>query len=292
MPVHPFDFQVNPHVFSTPELEALFDEQAVLQRWLDFEAALAAAQGKLGIIPADAATEIQAQAKLEHIDLDSVREGYSKSRNSVVPLLSGLRRACRNGHGEYVHYGATTQDVLDTGQILALQQILKILYRDLLTLEEMCLKLAEEHRATPMVARTHGQQALPTTFGLKVAGWLAEIRRHIQRVKHLQTTVCVGCVWWFVGLILLPGRMICHDTVVHAMFRDNIVKHNHFSLLCQLSEGFSRFFPPLKLRELEPIPSHIALVQTLQAVGQHGFKGFFILFHNQFINELLNILRR
>jgi adenylosuccinate lyase len=205
MPVHPFDFQVNPHVFSTPELEALFDEQAVLQRWLDFEAALAAAQGKLGIIPAEAATEIQARAKLEHIDLDSVREGYSKSRNSVVPLLGGLRRACRDGHGEYVHYGATTQDVLDTGQTLSLQQILKILYRDLLTLEEICLKLAEEHRTTPMVARTHGQQALPTTFGLKVAGWLAEIRRHIERIEHLQATVCVGQLSGAVGTYAALG---------------------------------------------------------------------------------------
>jgi len=205
MPVHPFDFQINPHVFSTPELEALFDEQAVLQRWLDFEAALAAAQGKLGIIPTEAAIEIQAQAKLEHIDLDAVREGYSKSRNSVVPLLGGLRRACRDGYGEYVHYGATTQDVLDTGQILALQQILKILYRDLLTLEEICMKLAEKHRATPMVARTHGQQALPTTFGLKVAGWMAEIRRHIERVKHLQATVCVGQLSGAVGTYAALG---------------------------------------------------------------------------------------
>ena len=205
MPVHPFDFQINPHVFSTPELEALFDEQAVLQRWLDVEAALAAAQGKFGIIPAEAATEIQARAKLEHIDLDAVREGYSKSRNSVVPLLGGLRRACRDGHGEYVHYGATTQDVLDTGQILSLKQVLKILHRDLLSLEEICLKLAEEHRATPMVARTHGQQALPTTFGLKVAGWTAEIHRHIDRIEHLRETVCVGQLSGAVGTYAALG---------------------------------------------------------------------------------------
>ena len=205
MPVHPFDFQINPHVFSTPELEALFDEQAVLQRWLDVEAALAAAQGKLGIIPADAAKEIQAKAELEHLDLDAVREGYSKSRNSVVPLLGGLRRACRNGHGEYVHYGATTQDILDTGQVLSLKQILKILDRDLLSLEENCLKLTEKYRATPMVARSHGQQALPTTFGLKVAGWMTEIRRHIVRIRHLQKTVCVGQLSGAVGTYAALG---------------------------------------------------------------------------------------
>ena len=243
MPVHPFDFQINPHVFSTPELEALFDEQAVLQRWLDFEAALAAAQGKFGIIPTEAVTEIQAQAKLECIDLGSVREGYSKSRNSVVPLLGGLRRACRNGHGEYVHYGATTQDVLDTGQILSLQQILKILYRDLLALEEICLKLAEEHRATPMVARTHGQQALPITFGLKVAGWLAEIRRHIQRIKHLQTTVCVGQLSGAVGTYAAlgpQGLAVAEDTMqLLGLEHDPLSWHTSRDRIAELASDFA-----------------------------------------------------
>ncbi len=205
MPVHPFDFQINPHVFSNPELEALFDEQAVLQRWLDFEAALATAQGKHGIIPVAAAEEIQAKARLEHIDLDSVRQGYSKSRNSVVPLLGGLRRACKDGHGEYVHYGATTQDVLDTGQILALKEMLAILYRDLRQMEKVCLKLAQEHRTTPMAARTHGQQALPTTFGLKIAVWITEIRRHIERVKKLDDLICYGQLSGAVGTYAALG---------------------------------------------------------------------------------------
>ncbi|MCI5142665.1 MAG: adenylosuccinate lyase, partial [Candidatus Electrothrix sp. ATG1] len=245
MSVHPFDFQINPHVFSTPELEALFDEQAVLQRWLDVEAALAAAQGKFGIIPTDAANEIQARAKLEHIDLDAVRAGYSKSRNSVVPLLGGLRRACGEGHGEYVHYGATTQDILDTGQILSLKQTLKILYRDLLEIEEVCLRMTEEHRASPMVARTHGQQALPTTFGLKVAGWMAEIRRHIQRIKDLQTTICVGQLSGAVGtyaalgtqgLAVAQGTMqllgLKHDPLSWHTSRDRIAElASDFALL-------------------------------------------------------------
>ncbi|WP_339136149.1 MAG: adenylosuccinate lyase family protein [Candidatus Electrothrix sp. GW3-4] len=243
MPVHPFDFQINPHVFSTPELEALFDERAVLQRWLDFEAALAAAQGKLGIIPAEATVEIQAKAILEHIDLDSVREGYGKSRNSVVPLLGGLRRACRDGHGEYVHYGATTQDVLDTGQILSLKQTLKILSRDLLTLEKICLKLAEEHRATPLVARTHGQQALPTTFGLKVAGWLSEIRRHIERVKHLQKTVCVGQLSGAVGTYAALGSQglaIAEETMQRlGLKHDPLSWHTSRDRIAELASAFA-----------------------------------------------------
>jgi len=205
MPVHPFDFQINPHVFSTPELETLFDEQAVLQRWLDVEAALAAAQGKFGIIPATAAAEIQGKARLAHIDLDSVRQGYSRSRNSVVPLLGGLRRACRDNHGEYVHYGATTQDVLDTGQILALKKALNIVLRDLGKFEEVCIGLAEKHRATPMVARTHGQQALPTTFGLKAAVWAAEIQRHIERIQRVDGTIGYGQLSGAVGTYAALG---------------------------------------------------------------------------------------
>ena len=243
MPVHPFDFQINPHVFSTPELEALFDEQAVLQRWLDVEAALAAAQAKLGVIPPEAAAEIQAKAQLKHIDLYAVREGYSKSRNSVVPLLGGLRRACQDGHGEYVHYGATTQDVLDTGQVLSLKQTLSILERDLLSLEEVCLKLAEEHRATPMVARTHGQQALPITFGLKVAGWMTEIRRHIERIRQLQTTVCVGQLSGAVGTYAAlgdQGLAVAEKTLrILGLEHDPLSWHTSRDRIAELASAFA-----------------------------------------------------
>jgi adenylosuccinate lyase len=168
MPAHPIDFQINPSVFSTVELTQIFDEKAKYQRWLDFEAALAKVQGEMGVIPQEAAEEIGRKAKLEWLDLESVHEGYQRSRNSLMPLLGGLRKACGKGHGEYVHYGATTQDVIDTAEILELRATVTILYRDLRALETVCLKLAQNHRATPMTARTHGQQALPTTLGLKV----------------------------------------------------------------------------------------------------------------------------
>ncbi len=207
MPAHPIDFQFNPHVFSTPELAGIFAEKAVLQRWLDFEAALAAAQGELGIIPPEAAEEIKRKAKLRFLDLPSIREGYGKSRNSVIPLLGGLRRACSAGYGEFVHFGATTQDVLDTGEIMALRLVNTILFRDLRDLEKKCLNLAGEHRQTPMVARTHGQQALPTTFGLKIAIWLGEIRRHIERLKHVQAAIVCGQLGGAVGTMAALGPM-------------------------------------------------------------------------------------
>jgi adenylosuccinate lyase len=273
MPVHPFDHQINPHVFSTPELEALFDERAVLQRWLDFEAALAEAQAQRGLIPAAAAAEIKANAKLEQLDLASVREGYSKSRNSVVPLLAGLRRACADGHGEYVHYGATTQDVLDTGLILALKETLAVVLRDLLRLEAVCLDLAQKHRSTPMAARTHGQQALPTTFGLKAAVWAAELHRHIERVRHLQGTVCCGQLSGAVGTYAALGEQgievaretmellgLAHDPLSWHTARDRVAElASDFALLAMTLAKIANEIYQLQKTEIdelrEPSPS-------------------------------------
>jgi adenylosuccinate lyase len=273
MPVHPFDHQIHPHVFSTPELEALFDEQAVMQRWLDFEAALAEAQGRLGTIPAAAALEIKAKSHLTALDLEAIRQGYSKSRNSVVPLLAGLRRACSPEASEYVHYGATTQDVLDTGQTLALKITLALVHRDLEGLEQHCADLALKYRSTPMAARTHGQQALPTTFGLKVAVWLEELRRHRQRVERLQSTVCSGQLSGAVGTYAALGDLglavaeetmrllgLKHDPLSWHTARDRVAElASDFSLLVMTLAKIANEIYQLQKSEIdevqEPAPS-------------------------------------
>lgn len=205
MPSHPIDFEINPNVFSTPEMTLIFDEKTRYQRWLDFEAALARVQGEMGVIPHEAAEEIGRKARVEHLDWDSIHENYLNSRNSIVPLISGLRKACKGGYGEYVHFGVTTQDVLDTAEILELRDTLRLIYRDLRALEVVCLNMAKQHRSTPMVARSHGQQALPTTLGLKVAVWLNEIRRHIERVKYVYGEIGVGQLGGAVGTMAALG---------------------------------------------------------------------------------------
>jgi len=205
MSSHPFDFEIQAEVFSTPEMTAIFDEQRRFMRWLEFEAALAAVQAELGIIPVEAAAEINEKANLDHLDLGAVRDGYKKSRNSLIPVLKALRGACRNGHGEFVHYGATTQDVLDTGQVMELRDTLRIIYRDLRKLEKTLAGLTEKHIATPMIGRSHGQQALPITFGLKCGVWLAENRRHIERVKNLAPRLLVGQLSGAVGTMAALG---------------------------------------------------------------------------------------
>jgi adenylosuccinate lyase len=205
MPSHPIDFDINPNVFSTPALAKVFDERTRYQRWLDFEAALAKAQAEMGIIPEEAADEIGRKARLACLDLEAVHQGYLQSRNSLMPLINGLRRVCEKGYGEYVHYGVTTQDVIDTGEILELRETLAIIYRDLRPLEMTCLDLAREHRETPMVARTHGQQALPTTFGLKVVTWCSEIRRHIERTRETHQRLGFGQLGGAVGTMAALG---------------------------------------------------------------------------------------
>jgi adenylosuccinate lyase len=216
MPSHPFDFEIQAHVFSTPEMTAIFAEQQRLSRWLEFEAALAATQADLGIIPAAAAAEIVARATISCLDQVAMRAGYQKSRNSLVPLLNALRGACRHGHGEFVHYGATTQDVLDTAQILELRDTFRVIYRDLKAIETSLGRLARLHVSTPMIGRSHGQQALPITFGLKCGVWLAEIRRHIERVKNLMPRLLIGQLSGAVGTMAAlgeQGREVARQTL-------------------------------------------------------------------------------
>ncbi len=205
MPAHPIDFEIQAGLYATPELAAIFDEKTRFGRWLQIEAALAEAQGELGLIPAPAAAAIAAHASLEKIDLAFVAAAYGGSRNSLVPLLQGLQKVCGPEHGGYVHFGITTQDVLDTAGVLEQQETLGVVGRDLKRLEELLCDLARTHRATPMVGRTHGQQAMPITFGLKVSTWAAEVHRHRERLAALKPKTAVLQLGGAVGTMAALG---------------------------------------------------------------------------------------
>lgn len=207
MPSHPLDFQLQADFYSSPELTAVFDEQRKMNRWLQVEAALASAQAELGIIPKEAAREINAKAGLDHLDLEQIRKGYQQSRNSLMPVVKGLRQACRENYGQYVHYGATTQDILDTAQVLELEEALQIIFRDLRLLEQRLIDISRKYRNTPMIGRTHGQQALPITFGLKTVIWASEVRRHIERLKAVYPRAMVGQLGGAVGTMAALGPM-------------------------------------------------------------------------------------
>lgn len=199
MAVSVFDMQSLQHLWSTDELRAIFSEENRIQKWLDFEAALAAAQAELGIIPASAAEQIAAQARVEHIDIAAMSAEIRRIKHSLVPALRQLQARCSKDHGEWLHYGATTQDVVDTGVALQLKEAHAVVLRDLKAVGRELARLAQAHRDTPMVGRTHGVQALPITFGHKCALWLDELGRHQARLVESAPRVLVGMVAGAVG---------------------------------------------------------------------------------------------
>lgn len=199
MAVSVFDMQSLQHLWSTDELRSIFSEDNRIRKWLDFEAALAAAQAELGIIPAAAAADIAAAARLEHIDVGAMAAEIRRIKHSLVPALKQVQAHCAREHGEWLHYGATTQDVVDTGVALQLKEAHAVVLRDLQAVGRELARLAQAHRDTPMVGRTHGVQALPITFGHKCALWLDELGRHHERLLACAPRVLVGMVAGAVG---------------------------------------------------------------------------------------------
>jgi adenylosuccinate lyase len=194
-----FDQILLKHLWGTDELRAIFCDENRVQKWYDFEAALALEQAELGIIPGAAAQEIAAQAKVANVDLEAIAAEIRRIKHPLVPALRALQKQCRGDLGEYVHFGPTTQDVLDTGVVLQVKQAHAIFLRDLRDIGREVYRLAETYKDTPMTGRTHIVQALPITFGHKCAVWLSEMARHFERMQQLEPRVFVGILVGAVG---------------------------------------------------------------------------------------------
>jgi len=192
--------------YTTDEARRVFCDLQRAQRWLDVEAALAQAQGELGIIPEDAANEIASKAKLEYLDLNAIRKGIIETNHSLVPLLQAVQKECTEGKGEYIHYGATTQDIEDTGQVLEVRDALKIVRRDALKTISLLSGLASRYKDLVMLGRTHSQDALPMTLGLKFAVWLDEMERNIERLEAVEKRVLVSQLFGGVGSMDALGK--------------------------------------------------------------------------------------
>jgi adenylosuccinate lyase len=165
-----------------PGVRGLYTIENRWQAWLDVEVALARAQAEIGIIPDGAAEAISRAARMELMDRKRIDEGFSRTAHTLVPLIWELSRVVGEPHGGWVHWGATTQNITATGDLLVLRQahgIFRRLIHD--TLAAMA-DLAERSADMPMPGRTHGQHAVPITFGFKVAGWIDELLRHLDRM--------------------------------------------------------------------------------------------------------------
>lgn len=199
------DSDILRHLWGTDEIYAVFDDSRRIQGWLDFEAALALEQGEMGIIPKEAAEEIARRCKVEEIDLAEVGALIRKIKHRLMPVLKAVASKCRDGHGEWIHFGATSQDCVDTAAMLQNRQAHAIIMRDFEAVTREVLRLAETYRDAPMVGRTHGVHALPITFGHKCAIWLRELARHHERLTAAEPRVFVGSLVGAVGTMSALG---------------------------------------------------------------------------------------
>jgi len=180
----PFSELLGP-LFGSVEASALFSDGARLQGMLDFEAALARAEAQTGVIPASAAPAIGSQCRAELFDMAELARATARAGNPAIPMVARLTALVAvedPDAARYVHWGATSQDAMDTGLVLQLRGFLAVLGADLGRLAAALARLAETHKATPLVGRTWLQHALPVTVGLKAAGWLDAIERHRARL--------------------------------------------------------------------------------------------------------------
>lgn len=205
MPVHVIDSLFFRDLYGSASMRAVFDDISLLQKWLDYEAALARAESALGLIPVEAAAEITRQAKAEYIDTEAIKRGVDETVHPLVALIWQLSERCADNAGRYVHWGATTQDVMDTALILQLKDAYPLFETSLSQLIEVSADIARRHRDTLMAGRTHGQQALPITFGFKVAVWVAELKRHQERLAACKPRVLVGEFGGAVGTLAGVG---------------------------------------------------------------------------------------
>lgn len=191
MPTSVIESTLFKDMFGTPEMRAVFDDQATLARYVEVEVALARVQGELGVIPKDAAQKIAQRADASKLDMAEMKRETEIVGYPILPLVHQISAMCGDAGG-YLHWGATTQDIMDMATVLQVRQALDIIDRDLAALDGILDNMAATYRDTPMAGRTHLQHALPITFGYKAAVWLLMVRRHRQRLEQLRPRVLVG----------------------------------------------------------------------------------------------------
>jgi 3-carboxy-cis,cis-muconate cycloisomerase len=177
--------------FGTPAMREVFSDYALVGRYAEVEIALAKAQARCGVVPAEAAAAIASKTDVAAFDFELFRQETDNVGYPILPLVHQMAKQCGEA-GRYVHWGATTQDIMDTAVVLQLREGLKIIEADIAALRTILADLSKCHRDTPMAGRTHLQQALPVTFGYKTAIWLAMFDRHAERLAQLKPRVLVG----------------------------------------------------------------------------------------------------
>ena len=233
MPVHPIEMR-----YGRGEMREIFELEARYQRMLDVEAALAKALGKVGIIPKNSATKIAKKASTKYVKVARIFKLEQEVQHETMAVVLALAEASGDA-GRYVHFGATSNDILDTATTLQIRDGIAIIERDVRKLLGITLKRAAKHKNTIMVGRTHGQHAVPTTLGLKFAIWACELARHIERLEQLKPRILVGKMSGAVGTGAAWGgkgpqiqELVMKDLKLSSAFASNqILQRDRFAEL-------------------------------------------------------------
>jgi len=229
--------------YGTQEMRKVFDEESKLQRMLDVEAALAWAHGEVRNIPREDAEKIVKTASIKHVKLSRVKKIEKEIKHDIAALVRALAETC-GPSGAYVHFGATSSDIIDTAMALQLKDAVDLIETKLNNLEETLMEKAEQHKGTVMMGRTHGQHALPITLGFKFAVWMRENARHIQRLRECRERVLVGKMSGAVGTqaglgpyaIKIQGLVMKRLGVKPAQISTQIVQRDRYAeLICLLA---------------------------------------------------------
>jgi 3-carboxy-cis,cis-muconate cycloisomerase len=215
MPSSVFDSSLYRDAFGTPAMRAVFCDEAFIAAAVRVEVTLARVQGKLGVIPAEAAAAIGKAGPAVKIDFAKLKKETDNVGYPIIGLVHQMAPACGDA-GRYLHWGATTQDIMDTATVLQLRDALALVKADLDALDATLVALSRRHRDTVMAGRTHLQHALPITFGHKTAVWLSMIRRHRERLNQLTPRVLVGQFAGAAGTLASLGAegLAVHDAVM------------------------------------------------------------------------------
>ena len=198
------DSELLADLFGTDETRRAFDDRALIQGWLEAERALALAEAEVGVIPTAAAERIAAEVDAAVFDTAALRTGIAESQHPLVPFVRALTERCGEA-GAFVHWGATTQDITDTGTVLQLRAGLAPVERDLRRASAAAAALAARYAATPTAGRTHGQHAVPTTFGFKAASWADELLRAEARLASARRSALTGQLGGAAGTLASLG---------------------------------------------------------------------------------------
>jgi len=193
------------NAFGTEAMRGVFDEASYVERFMEVEAALARAEADVGLVPEAAAGEITETASLEHLDLEAVERRIEEIDLFTVAIIETWKDAIGE-HGEYIHWGATSQDIADTAMVLLIREGLDLLFEEVERVRKALRDLAAEHAETPMMGRTHHVHALPITFGLKAANWLDEVDRGLDRLEAAAERAMVVEFFGAVGSLASLGE--------------------------------------------------------------------------------------